>query len=204
MKTNKRYIVLAALILFSAPLWAQQGSLKLNINYAVGIPTGNFKTITDKVSPRGWDAALMYNINDRLSAGLQTGYQDFYQKYPRQLIHQSGSDISAVISQSVQTAPVMAKVQYRFNAGNMVQPYVAVAAGGNFVNFKTYYGEFADSHSKFGFAAQPQAGIEIPVGANKRTAINIAAGYNIMPFQYGMADGLNHIVLKGGISIPIK
>lgn len=204
MKTNKHYIVLAALILFSAPLWAQQSSLKLNINYAVGIPTGNFRTLTNKVSPRGWDASLLYNINDQWAVGLQTGFQDYYQKYPRQLIHQNGSDISAVISQSVQTMPMMAKVQYRLGAGNMVQPYVAIAAGGNFVNFKTYYGEFADSYSKFGFAAQPQAGIEIPIGANKRTAINLAAGYNIIPFQAAMADGLNNVVIKGGINIPFK
>lgn len=183
---------------------SQQGMWRVTPGYSVGIPVGSFSDIVSKTSPRGWSASILYGASDQLSVGLATGFQDFYQKYSRAVLHSSGTDVSAVISNSIQTIPVMLKAKYLFSQGGTLQPFGAIAAGVNFAKYDKYYGQFVDSYSKVRFAAQPEAGIHIPVGEMKKTGIEISAGYNIMPFKYNDAENLNHVSIKAGVSIPMQ
>src|SRR5215218_10477760 len=97
MKTAK-YNLAVAICLLCLSVSSQRGTVKLDVNYSIAQPLGNFKDITDKTSFNGWDAAVMYGITDQVEVGVMTGFQDFYQKYGRQVYHSSGSDISAVIT----------------------------------------------------------------------------------------------------------
>jgi hypothetical protein len=204
MKASRYSLLIILLCLIASTGWSQQKQAKIEINYVAGIPTGNFKTLTDKVSGRGVEASLLFGVTDQFQLGLQTGFQDFYQKYPRQLFEESGYTLSAVISNSVQVTPLMLKGRYMFASTGTLRPYVSLAAGANLISYTKYYGQFADSKTKIGFAAQPELGLQIPVGAAKRTAFNIAAGYDYMPFNFNDADGLHHVNLKAGVSIPLK
>jgi outer membrane protein W len=205
MKTIRKIILpIIAIFFIQTNLWSQEGLWKINPEYSVAIPTGALKNLTDKTSLRGWNVSALYGVTDQLSVGLATGFQDFYQKYPRTVFHEPGSDFSAVITNSIQVIPIMLKAKYQFSQQGFVQPYASLAAGGNFVQYQKYYGQFVDSRSKFGFAAQPELGINIPIGEMKRTGINLAAAYNFMPFKYNDADGFNHISLKAGVNIPLR
>jgi hypothetical protein len=198
------FIVFTSIIIFQTKGWGQQGMWRVTPGYSVGIPVGNFSDVVDKVSPRGWSASVLYGASDQLAIGLVAGFQDFYQKYPRTVLHEEGSDISAVISNSVQVIPVMAKAKYIFSKSGTIQPFGAIAAGVNFAKYDKYYGQFVDSYSKVGFAAQPEAGIHIPVGVAKKTGIELSAAYNIMPFKYNDAENLNHVSIRAGVSIPLQ
>ncbi len=204
MKLKRYLLPIVLMLLIQTQVHSQEKRLNLTLNYAAGIPMGNFKTITNKTSLRGWDASLLYVVNSKLSLGLQTGFQDFYQKYPRQVLHSAGSDLSAVVINSVQVSPIMAKVKYRFTNSSFIEPFVALAAGGNLISYRKYYGEFPDNKSAFGFAAQPELGLFIPLSAGKQTGFNLSAGYNMMPFKYNDVNGLNNIVLKGGLSFYLR
>ncbi len=194
---------LAALVVASVAS-AQQGSAKLEINYSAAVPVGNLKTLTNNVSVRGVQGSLMFGISDKFSLGVQSGFQDFYQKYPREVHTESGYGLSAVITNSIQVTPLMAKAKYRFSTTGIVQPYVSFAAGGNLISYNKYYGQFVDGKTSIGFAAQPELGINIPIGVAKRSAFNLSAGFNYMPFKYNDADGLHHASIKAGFSIPLK
>lgn len=202
MKTIR--IIFAIPLLFCSVAYAQQGSLKVEANYTVGLPVGNLKNLVGNTSWRGGELAFMYGLTDRASLGLQVGNQDFYEKFPRTVIQESGSDISAVITNSIQVMPIMLKGSWKLAPMGSIQPFVALAAGGNVIQYRKFYGEFADSRSKFGFAAQPSAGIHIPFGKNSRAGFQLAAGFNYMPFKYGDADGLHHGVVKAGVSVPLQ
>ncbi len=204
MKVQKYFIGLLCLLIIGVSAKSQQGTLKANINYQVGVPTGSFRDVTNDVSPRGWDASIMYGITDNISLGLGTGYQDFYQRYPRQVIHTSGSDISAVITNSVQVTPILLKGKYKFSTTGKIEPFAAVGVGANFINYRKFYGEFSDSRSTIGFAAQPELGIHIPFSAARRAGFNLAAGYNIMPFKYDNVTNVNHLNIKGGVSFTLR
>jgi len=190
-------------ILGLGTLQAQKGSTRLEVSYTVGLPAGNLKHLVDETSFRGAEIGVLFGLNYQLSLGFQTGQQDFYQKFPRQVYHESGSDLSAVVTHSIQVNPIMAKLRYT-SAGSAVQPFASLAAGANLVRYTKYYGVFEDGRSKIGFAAQPEIGVRIPFGAAKRSAFQLAAGYNYMPFRHNDADGLHHAVLKAGLSFSLK
>lgn len=207
MKTQIRTAMLLIVsVLFFAALpytgKAQERALQLDLNYSIGMPGGSFKTdAVDKTSFRGWNANLLYNINNYLSVGLGTGFQDFYQKYPRGVYKLSdGSDVSAVLTNSTQTVPILAEVQYRFLPGKMVQPYVGVGVGGNMIMYDQYLGEFSNSRSDFKFAARPEAGLFIPFRPNGPTGIHLFGAYNYMPYK---ENGINDLS-NWGAGIGVK
>jgi hypothetical protein len=192
------------LLLLGAGAMAQQGRFKIDLNYQVGLPIGNLKDVVEETSWRGGEIAFMYGATDALSVGLAFGSQDFYQKYPRTIIHSSGQDISAVISNSIQTMPVMAKASMKLSPMGPVQPFVSLGAGANIIQYRKFYGEFVDNRSTVGFVAQPSVGIHVPFGKRSGAGFHIAGGFNYMPFKYNDVDGLHHGVVKAGVSIPLQ
>ncbi|MBO9633777.1 MAG: outer membrane beta-barrel protein [Chitinophagaceae bacterium] len=179
---------------------AQQGVTKLNIGYNIASPLGSFKDEVNKTSFRGWTANVLYGVTDKISVGLGTGYQDFYQKYPRANYKlQDGGDISAVVSNSIQVVPILATGQYNFIPNGVVQPYAGVGVGGNLVFYRQFLGEFANSKTKFGFAVRPEAGLYIPFGKRSMSGITLNANYNYMPFDYNGVKQLSN--WSGGIGV---
>jgi opacity protein-like surface antigen len=201
-------LIVSLLLLTSIPFGArsQERTLQLDLNYAVGIPSGSFKSdVIDKTSSRGWTANLMYNATERLSVGLGFGFQDFYQKYPRDVYKlQEGGEVSAVVTNSIQTIPLLAQVQYRFLPGKTVQPYVGVGVGGNMVVFDQYLGEFENSKSSFKFAARPEAGLFIPFRKEGPAGIHVFGAYNYMPYNTDGVDNLSNWGAGVGVKFPIR
>jgi hypothetical protein len=210
MKTqlSMAMLLIISLLFFAAPFnaSAQERELQLDINYAIGIPGGSFKSdAVDKTSFRGWTANLMYNITDKISIGLGTGFQDFYQKYPRDVYKLSeGGEVSAVLTNSIQTIPILAQFQYRFLPGKMVQPYVGVGVGGNMIVFDQYLGEFENSTSDFQFAARPEAGLYVPFRKDGPAGIHIFGAYNYMPYKENGVDNLNNWGAGIGVKFPLR
>lgn len=204
MKSAKYIVTMFLASFFFLGTNAQQGTKKFEINYTVGVPTGNLKNVINQTSWRGGEGALMFGLTDQLSLGLQAGYQDFYQKFPREIISEAGSDISAVITNSIQVIPVMIKAKYNLASTASIQPFISLAAGANLVTYQKFYGEFVDDKNSLGFAAQPSAGIHIPIGSAKQSGFHLAAGYNYMPFKYNDADGLSHATIKAGFTINLN
>ena len=204
MKLIKISIAAAVMLLVAAGAMAQQGRFKADLSYQVGLPVGNLKNVIEKTSWRGGEVAFMYGVTDALSIGFAVGSQDFSQKYPRTIIHSSGQDVSAVITNSVQLMPVMAKGSWKLSPMGPVQPFVSLAAGANFIQYRKYYGEFVDSRSTVGFVAQPSVGVRIPFNRSGGAGFHVAAGFNYMPFKFNEVDGLHHGVVKAGISIPLQ
>ena len=107
MKNMKILCVAISAFMFSSlSAFAQKGTLQMNLNYNYGIPLGAFKSDAVKDnSPRGGRGSIMYSFSDRLSGGFESGYQDYYQKYPRNMYQLSGSqEVSAVLTNSIQTS----------------------------------------------------------------------------------------------------
>lgn len=205
MKTLNIVFAMCACMLAGSAVRAQTDRLTLNLGYSVKSPVGDFRNAVSNTSWRGWEGSLMYGINEHVSVGLATGFQDFYQKYPRQVYKMSdGSDISAVLTNSIQTVPILASVKYNFLPAATVQPFVGLGAGGNIVLYRRYLGEFADSHSKFGFAAKPEAGLFFPFRQGRPAGVTLAGSYNFMPFKYYGLTNLDNWGASIGVKFPLK
>ena len=202
---NKKIFILFVFTLFSAfTLNAQQGVNYFTINYTAAFPTGSFKDIVSSNSYRGFSASFLHNVSDKVGLCIGTGFQDFYQKNPRQLYKLSdGSDLSAVLTYSIQTIPVLAEVKYNFMPGGTIQPYAGVGAGANFIQYQQLFGEFGDRQAKIRFAARPEAGLNIPFRKGG-AGLSIGASYSIMPFKQDDFKNLNNLAVHAGISIPVR
>jgi hypothetical protein len=204
MKQTTYSIFLFALLLAGSMTFSQKGTVKLDAAYKAAVPLGNFKNLTTETSGRGWEAAILFGVTDAASVGLQTGFQDFYQKYDRQVFHGQGSALSAVVTNSVQVIPLLLKGKYLLAQNSTVQPFASLGVGAALVQYRKYYGQFADSRSKVGFAAQPELGVYMPVGRYKRAGVQVAAAYNYLPYKANDADGLHHASIKAGVVIPLR
>jgi len=204
MKSIKFLLAMALVVGAGSSAYSQQGTWKLNLNYGAAFPGSNMKTMFNDPSYRGWSGAVLYGATDQLQVGLEAGFQDFYQKNARAVYSEGGSDVSAVVSHSVQTMPIMVKGKYMFTNEGMLRPFAGLGVGGNLIQYRKFYGQFSESDTKFGFAAQPELGVHVPLGRMGNTGLHVAAGYNIMPYQFGDADGLGGVVLKAGISVPLR
>jgi opacity protein-like surface antigen len=201
---NARILFCIIFTVFFSIAQAQQGETKFSIGYDVALPMGDFKNVVSSTSYRGFTASILYGVTDKLSVGVGSGFQDFYQKNARQTYHQpDGSDISAVVSNTIQTIPILAEGKYNFNPASTIQPYAALGVGGNMIAYNQLFGEFGNQQTKFGFAARPEVGLLIPF-KNKASGFEIGASYNIMPFNGDGCKNLNSLGIHAGLSLPLR
>lgn len=206
MKNMKMKIFAIAVLLFlSITATAQKGTLKFNINYNYGIPVGAFKgDLVNDPSPRGARGSLMYSFDDQLSAGLESGYQNYYQKYPRQTYSIGKTqDLSAVLTNSIQTTPFILKGNYFPLQTVAVKPYVSLGVGANLIDFKQYFGEFGSGQTQVGFMAQGGLGVLIPFGKMHTSGVTLGAAYEYAPYNKNGYHDLNSINLRAGVIFEI-
>lgn len=198
------YLIIAG-ILISQSLTAQMNPLTVELNYNYSTPVGSFKSdLVNNNSPRGFRGSIMHPFNNKLEAGLLVGFQDYYQKYPRNIYHSGSSqDISAVISNSIQTTPIMLRAKYFPLADSYVRPYISAGAGGNVINFKQYFGEFGNTQLNFGFIAEGGAGIMVPFKKMSKSGIYAGAAYDYAPYKKNGYKDLNSVNFQVGVNFDI-
>ena len=184
---------------------AQRGELRMTASIAGATPSGDFRDVVDKTSLRGADVTILYGINDKFSAGLNIGFQDFYQKFPRSVYKLSdGSDISAVLTNSIQTLPILATAKYSFLPQARVQPYATAGVGGAIVLNRQYIGEYPNETNKFSFAAKPGVGVYIPFRKQGEVGVNLGVNYNYIAYKQDDISNLSYIGFTIGIGFPMR
>ncbi|MBS1576832.1 MAG: hypothetical protein JST09_16160 [Bacteroidetes bacterium] len=205
MKNSKIVLLLMLSVAGIVKVNAQQGLTKVEVNYSAAFPTSSFKDLISDGSFRGIDLKILHNINDKIAVGLTTGFQDFYQKYPRAVYKlNDGSDVSALVSNSVQTVPLLATFHYNFSPQQRLQPFVGAGVGGDIVLYRQYLGEFGNSKNSFAFQAQPRVGLYFPFREGGTTGLTLSGYYNIIPFKYNGTTNLNSFGVSLGISFPTR
>lgn len=199
-------IYLPLLFIFSLA-HAQVGEVKLELNYNYSLPLGGFKNnVISNGSARGFAGGLKYILNDKIDLGIYTGFQDYYQKYPRTVYHSGGQDISAVLSNSIQTVPLLGKVMFNpmGDKKTLIQPYVSLAAGINMIFFSQYLGEFGSAQNSVSFMAQAGAGVQIPFSKWSRSGFQLGVNYNYVPYSKNGYDNLNSLGIHAGVHFPMR
>ena len=195
------YAAFTAVVLLAAVAGhAQESNLQMKIGYNVASPLGSFKSdVAGNTSFRGFNAELAYPVSNRFQIGLNVLYNDFYEKFPRQTYKTDQGTLSAVITNSVQTLPLLAKVNYNLITHGMVQPYVGAGAGVNFITYKQYLGEFPSGKNAFKPALSGDLGVNIPFTRLQHAGVNAGASYNYMPFSYNGISNFNNWGVHAGV-----
>lgn len=186
-----------------------QNNVKLELDYNASSPLGSFRNdYVKKASFRGGTGEISYTINPKFSLGLFSGFQNYYQKYDRQVYKLDGNQtVSAVVSNSMDIIPVLLRGSFYPMAASSakIQPYVSAGAGVNLVNYGQYLGEFGGTESSTTFAAQAGVGIRIPFG-NKwnQTAFKIGATYNYANYNRNELKSLNTAGVSAGVVFGLR
>ncbi len=203
-----KFSFLFLLLALGLNVHAQQHELRLNLHYSYAMPLGSFKNdVISNGSPRGVTGDLLYGINNKISVGLGLGFQDFYQKYPRDLYPTGNHETtSAVLSNSVQIMPVLAKAEvHPFNGKRAaVQPYISAGAGLGIISFTQYLGEFGGSDNSAGLMLQGGAGFKVPFNATGSAGLSLGANYNMVNYKKNGFDNFNNINFQAGLYFPLR
>lgn len=204
----KRIIVntiLAAFFMMACISASAQDRLQFKVGYNPGFPVGSFKDFMGKNSFRGYLGEISYPVSERLKIGLGVSYNDYYEKHPRQLYQFSEGTVSAVVSNSIQTTPIMIKAAYDLTKTGWIRPYAGIGAGFNLATYAQYFGEFGEKKSVFKPAAAAEAGVTIPFNRETRAAgINVGGHFNYLPFKKMGLDNLNNWGLHVAAYFPLK
>jgi hypothetical protein len=188
----------------AAGLYAQE-RMQMKIGYNFSMPAGaSFKDAVSKPSFRGITGEITYPVSEQIRIGLGASFNDYYQKYPRAVYNTEEGQVSAVLTNSIQTTPILAKVNYAPGKKGSVQPYVGLGAGINWVMYSQYLGEFADSKSAIKPALSGSAGVNIPFGESKLAGFNLGASFNYLPFNYNDVKNLNNWGVHAGVYFPLR
>ncbi|NNV57043.1 outer membrane beta-barrel protein [Limnovirga soli] len=207
-KTIYMLVLVTACFAFSGTVIAQTKPILFGLNYNYAAPLGGFKSdVISNGSARGFSGSFMYPVNKKWQLGLSAGFQDFYQKYPRDIYTTGNHETtSAVLSNSIQIIPVLAKATYlpMGNSNTFIQPYISAASGISLVDFRQYLGEFGSNSSNAVFTVQAGAGITMPFKRGKDAGLDIGAGYNYVGYQKFGINNLNHLTANVGVHFPLR
>jgi outer membrane protein W len=205
MKNIRSFLIVLSMLVTAFNVNAQRGEVKMTASLSGASPTGDLKTLVDKTTLRGADVNILYGITDKFSAGLNVGFQDFYEKFPRSLYKlDDGSDISAVITNSVQTIPFLATARYNFQPRARVQPYASAGVGGAVVLNRQFIGEYPNNDNKISFAARPGVGVYIPFRKQGEVGLNVGVNYTYIPYKQDNVSNLSFIGVTLGIGFPMR
>lgn len=201
--------VLASVLITSGTFAQANNKWKLQLGYNVSAPLGSFKNdFISNTSFRGGVGEISYTINPKVSVGLASGYQDYYQKYGRGVYHTQGNEmVSAVISNSMQIVPVLLKGTFSpmGNTTSLIKPYVSAGAGVNLVNYRQYLGEFPTSDASGAFAAQAGLGVLVPFNKNdSNTGFKLGGTYNYAAYNKNGISNLNSVGVNAGVVFNLK
>ncbi|HMH22264.1 MAG TPA: outer membrane beta-barrel protein [Puia sp.] len=204
MRPILKYGAVTAIILMICSQTRAQNALQMSIGYNVNIPSGDFRNLVTNPAYKGFTAGLAYPLNDRFSLGLSFGYNDYYQKYPRQVYDDGkGSNISAVVSNSIQQIPLQITANYTLLNKGFIRPYIGGGAGVNFISFDQYLGEFDNPESSTRLSLTGEAGFFIPLSRYSSTALKIGASYNYVPYHENGIANLDTWGIHAGIRFPL-
>ena len=197
--------LLALAIVITQASMAQQ-EFQLNTSYNIATPLGSpFRDYVSKTSFRGLQGSILYGISNQIRVGVQSSYNDFYQKYGRQVYKSAdGSDISTVLSNTLQTVPVFAKGEYSFLNNGFLKPYVGLGAGVNFVNYDQFLGGFDYDKHYTRAAFTGDAGVLVPFRRYSNYGFRLSTSYNLMPFKTESIKNLDSWNVQTGLVIPLK
>ncbi|WP_018617168.1 outer membrane beta-barrel protein [Segetibacter koreensis] len=208
---KKRFVILMTVcaVCFIGLSASAQEKFKMELSYNVSVPVGSFKNdYIGKTSFRGGTGMISYTFNPKFSLGLSSGYQNYYQKYGRQLYKLDGNQtVSAVLTNSMDIVPILFRGTFYplGTSTSMVQPYVSAGAGVNLINYGQYLGEFGGTESSTAFAAQAGAGIKIPFGKGPtQNGIKIGATYNYSNYNNNDVSKLNNVGINAGVIFGLK
>lgn len=156
MKNKVLFIVLLS---FAIPGMVQAQSGYTSIQYVIGFGTGDLGSFISKASFRGAVFEYQRNINPNLSAGLEIGWNTFYEKKDYDTYTQETVSVSGLQYRYSSHLPLLATVEYNLKPEGPFKPYVNLGIGTMYTKRDTDMGQWRLAQEAWHFALKPELGL---------------------------------------------
>ena len=153
-----KIIVLSVFVLLSCVAFGQGQYFYINLDVAK--PLSNSEWLSD-VSTRGARVGYRTFINDKISAGIDLGWNTFEQYTPTETRETGNTSLTTDYFKYVYSYLATISGQYNFEVGDADRfyPYAGLGLGAVNQEYAIYYNIYQDAERSWGFLARPEAGL---------------------------------------------
>ncbi len=176
----KRIIFIALFAIIGLSMNSQaQVRQYYSAGWDVAFPVGNFSDYISDPSLRGFFISGNIFVTKGLSIGFQFGYNSFSENKDRQTYYISdGLAATAASYNYLVTAPLRVGAYYHFNIKDVIEPYVGIGFGINYIDEEMLIQDWEVYDNQWSFLLNPEVGLRIPFG-QAPLALGIRCGYNL-------------------------
>lgn len=170
-------IALLAILGLSTSLQAQKRQY-YSLGWDIGFPVGQFSDYISDPSLRGGYFSGNIFVTDAVSLGFKFGYNSYDQNQNRKTYQiQPGLAATAATYNYIVSAPILFGAYYHFNVGGVVEPYVGLGIGVNYIDEETYIQDMEIYDDQWSFLMSPEVGLRVPFGESP-VALGVRLSYN--------------------------
>jgi hypothetical protein len=194
MKKAFLYIILLSFLL-PGMLRAQGGYS--SIQYVMGFGTGDVSSFISQPSFRGVAFDYQRYISENLSAGVELGWNVFYEKMDYDTYTVESISLSGKQYRYFNNFPMLATIQYNLNPDQPLNFYANLGIG-TMYSIKTIdMGMWRLEDKSWHFALKPEIGVMYEM--NHNAALKLAGKY-YTGFATGSADARSYFAISAGFA----
>lgn len=178
--------------------WVQAQRSDFIISYPIGFPMSNLKDYTTQTSFRGINFEFNRRIKPYLDAGIETGWNVFYQREEFKVYNDGTQSISGVQYRYTNAVPILAGVKYYKENSSIAEPYIGLGIGTLYVDRSTDFGLYRFSTDAWQFCIRPELGVILHAKHDPSIGALIGVKY-YSAFNSNDLDGQSYLTLNVGI-----
>jgi hypothetical protein len=169
-----------------------------NISWCISVPLGSFSSFINNVSPAGGNFTGRYFLKKGLAVGFEFGWNNYYKQYPRNTYYGDGGlAITAVHYTYAFVVPWKAGVYYYLLPAAIVDPYIGLSFGGDYMEEHVIIQEYDIYNTQWGFTMSPEVGILVKFGRLSHWGATAAAQYWFNTNSFRFTDNKDYNAMQG-------
>lgn len=166
------------------------------ISYPIGFPTGDLHSYSSNVSFRGISLEFNKRTSPVSTAGLETGWNVFYQHVDKKVYQQGTASVTGVQYRYTNAVPIIVGAKYYKTTGNKnIRPYIGVGLGTVYVNRNTNFGLYEIVTDSWQFCIRPELGLDFKIAPGESLFVG---GKYFWDFNTSRLDGQSWLSVNIG------
>jgi hypothetical protein len=146
-----------------------------SLQYEIGLPSGDLNSYISKPSFRGILFEYKYNITENIAAGIDLGWNVFYDRKSYDTYTVNEVSLSGVQYRYSNEFPMLMSFDYSFSPGNALKPYASLGIGTIYSMRDTDMGIYRYEEDAWHFALKPEIGLIYDI--TDKVGFKLAAKY---------------------------
>jgi hypothetical protein len=193
------FLTIFCSLLISIKGFGQQESY-MSVKYAVSFGTGDMGDFISAVSWRGAVIEYRTAVKDNLLAGVDVGWNVFYEKKEQDTYTVGTESLSGVQYRYQNEVPILASADYLISSDKPLKPYVGLGIGTIYSERATDMNLYRLEQNTWQFALKGELGLLYELSYS--TALKVAAKY-YNGFKTGTLDNQGYFSLSVGMAFVL-